>query len=129
MNNQTILNQFLDALENSRSFQQMSMTQKAEIRKSYLEASDEKILEALSLLEQNEVIIQTLTTKNSENNSKKIVLAQEIHKKVKQLEKVQLRSTEKKENSKAQQTLAQLEKTLNEPTPKPKRKKWFFGLF
>jgi hypothetical protein len=114
--------------QSSPTFSQLPSDQKAKIRQQYLNASDEQALNALKALESADKNYIVAQEKRKEAEQKKIQLTEVILIETKNLEKVSLKSKEKKEEQNSDKVLSQLETDLEGLNPKPKRKKWF-GIF
>jgi hypothetical protein len=128
MPSQSLLEQFFQALEASKSFKLLSVEQQMQIRNNFLNASDKQLLQALAALKEDAIATQSLEAEQRKNDEKKQFLLNKIKITVKEVRKDQLKENEEQDAKNSSDVLQVLEENLEKSNSKPKTKK-FLGIF
>ncbi len=97
MANKLLLDEFLKALESSKSFQLLTPDEQTELMTQFLHASDEQLIKALGELKKDSIERHKLETDLKQKEEKQIKIAQEIKKTLKVVARKQIETNEKKE--------------------------------
>lgn len=135
MASQALLDQFWQALDNSKTFQSLTPEEQAELRQAYENVTDDQLMLALGELQKDADRIAAIEAENEANLKEQVALTQSLKETLKKIEKEEIKinnQTDQEESAKAAEAaLEDLGVTGEKATTvkeKPKRKK-FLGIF
>lgn len=128
----SLKDRFFSALYDSKSFKLLSQEQQVNLVHSFSAADDEKFLRALQELENHKQQLENAVNRAEKRKQQLAEKAQQLEQTLREaeraLEKEELKAEAVKEELASAEAAELLLKELPSE-PKPKKKKWFWGLF
>ncbi len=130
MPSQQLLNQFLQLLQASKSFQLLSNDEQNILRQDFTKASDEQLQQAIVALKSNTEIMANSKTELQEKEKKRSDIALHLKNSLQEVEKEELQddiAQDQQESAKAAEDYIQ--EIENIPSTTTQKRKKFLGVF